>query len=132
MPLAQRLPAGGGFGEAVDHLPYLFDAGRRTEARDTDERSAQHRLADLGGHFGGSMDAVPSGLPEAPKTWHVCKFKTHDAKSFKTLQADGVAKAKPRHWAQLQVHMGLAGLDLARSVIEAEAPPPKLSEDPAW
>jgi len=59
------------------------------------------------------MDAVAIGLPEAPKTRHVCEFKTHSEKSFLALQKDGVATSKPAHWAQMQVYMHLAGLDRA-------------------
>jgi hypothetical protein len=43
-------------------------------------------VRDEAGHFGGSMDAVALGIPEAPKTWHLCEFKTHNAKSFADLQ----------------------------------------------
>ena len=65
------------------------------------------------GHFGGSMDAVAIGFPEAPKAWHVCEFKTHSAKSFAGLVKDGVAKSKPMHAAQMQVYMHLAGIERA-------------------
>ena len=53
------------------------------------------------------------GLPEAPATWHVCEFKTHSAKSFAKLKAEGVAASKPLHWSQMQAYMQLAGLDRA-------------------
>ena len=77
------------------------------------ETGRQWTLRDAGGHFGGSMDAVAIGVPEAPKAWHVCEFKTHSAKSFAKLQAEGVAASKPLHWAQMQAYMQLAGLDRA-------------------
>ena len=70
----------------------------------------------MGGHFGGSLDAVAIGLLEAPKTWHVVEFKTHSAKSFATLKKDGVERAQPRHWAQMQVYMHLAGITRAMYV----------------
>jgi len=103
----------------------LFDTGNLAEARfvadlrrvgvtvlDLDPASGrQWTLRDTGGHFGGSMDAVAIGLPEAPATWHICEFKTHSAKSFAKLKADGVAASKPLHWAQMQAYMQLAGLD---------------------
>lgn len=73
----------------------------------------QWTLRDAGGHFGGSMDAVAIGFLEAPKAWHVCEFKTHSAKSFAKLQADGVTISKPLHWAQMQAYMQLAGIDRA-------------------
>lgn len=73
----------------------------------------QWTLRDISGHFGGSMDAVGIGFPEAPKAWHVCEFKTHSAKSFAGLVKDGVEKSKPQHWAQMQVYMHLADIDRA-------------------
>ncbi len=65
------------------------------------------------GHFGGSFDGVGVGFPEAPKTWHLCEFKTHSEKSFKKLQSEGVEKSKPDHMAQMQVYMHLGGLTRA-------------------
>jgi hypothetical protein len=73
----------------------------------------QWKLRDASGHFGGSMDAVARGFPEAPKTWHVCEFKTHNAESFKKLKSEGVAAAKPLHWTQMQAYMHLSGIDRA-------------------
>jgi hypothetical protein len=73
----------------------------------------QWRVSAHGGHFGGSLDGVALGLLEAPKTWHVVEFKTHSAKSFASLTRDGVRKAKPRHWAQMQVYMHLTGITRA-------------------
>lgn len=81
------------------------------DVHDTDPGTgAQFVVRDDTGHFGGSMDGVALGLPEAPKTWHLLEFKTHSAKSFAELQAKGVQQAKPRHWAQMQTYMHLAGL----------------------
>jgi hypothetical protein len=73
----------------------------------------QWRVSAVGGHFGGSMDGVGHGIPEAPKAWHVLEFKTHNDKSFKELVKDGVAKAKPQHHAQMITYMGLADLERA-------------------
>ena len=108
----------------------LFDTGKREEDRlvrdlrrtgatvlDTDpETGRQWQVAALGGHFGGSLDAVAIGLLEAPRTWHVVEFKTHSAKSFATLKKDGVERAKPQHWAQMQVYMHLTGITRAMYV----------------
>jgi hypothetical protein len=105
----------------------LFDTGHREEERlvrdlrrigatvlDLDpETGRQWRVEAHGGHFGGSLDAVALGLPEAPRTWHAVEFKTHSAKSFRDLAAKGVAASKPRHWAQMQVYMHLTGLTRA-------------------
>ena len=105
----------------------LFETGNLAEARfvanlrrigvtvlDLDpDTGRQWNLRDAGGHFGGSMDAVAVGFPEAPKAWHVCEFKTHGHKSFAKLLAEGVERSKPLHWAQMQAYMHLAGIDRA-------------------
>ena len=79
----------------------LFETGQLEEARlvrnlratgatvlDVDpETGRQFRVEAVGGHFGGSLDAVAIGLIEAPKTWHVVEFKTHSARSFHELAA---------------------------------------------
>jgi hypothetical protein len=65
------------------------------------------------GHLGGSLDGVGLGIPEAPTTWHVIELKTHNARSFAELRTHGVQKAKPEHWAQMQVYMHLTGLTRA-------------------
>lgn len=106
----------------------LFETGRRAELRfveelraagvvvhDVDSRGQQYRVSaeSCGHHFGGSMDAAAQGLPEAPKAWHVVEFKTHGDKYFRELQAKGVQKSKPMHWAQMQVYMGLTDMDRA-------------------
>lgn len=77
------------------------------------ETGKQWQVSAVGGHFGGSMDGVVLGLPEAPKTWHVAEFKTHGEKSFAELKKRGVKEAKPLHYAQMQVYMGLGGLERA-------------------
>ena len=73
----------------------------------------QWRFSSLGGHFGGSMDAAILGLHEAPKTWHVGEFKTHNKKSFDLLVKDGVEKSKPKHYAQMQSYMHKSGMTRA-------------------
>jgi len=103
----------------------LFDTGKREEARVyeelrgigcevySDDGTAQFRVAEHGGHFGGSMDGVVVGIPEAPKTPHVLEIKTHSAKSFKEVVKKGVQVAKPQHFAQMQAYMALVNLDRA-------------------
>lgn len=104
----------------------LFETGQLEEPRivanlrrigvqvhETAPDGKQWRVSDVGGHFGGSMDAAAVGLPEAPKTWHVLEFKTHNDKSFKELTAKGVEDAKPMHYAQMQTYMGLTGMERA-------------------
>lgn len=155
----------------------LFERGQLEEARfvrelrgigaevlEVDpETGRQFMYVDVDGHFGGSMDGAACGIPEAPKTWHVLEFKTHNVKSFADLVAKGVREAKPEHWAQVQCYMGWSGMDRAlylavckntdelyserieadplafielvekaRRIINANEPPARLSNDPAW
>ncbi|NBT33633.1 MAG: oxidoreductase, partial [Rhodobacteraceae bacterium] len=105
----------------------LFDTGKREEARlleelrgigcevwDTDPATGdQWRVSACNGHFGGSLDGVAKGLPEAPKTAAVLEFKTHNDKSFMDLCKVKVQGAKPQHYVQMQVYMGLMQLDRA-------------------
>lgn len=104
----------------------LFSTGQLEEARivadlraigvqvyDTDVDGKQWRVSGIGGHLGGSMDAAVVGVPEAPKAWHVAEFKTHNQKSFDDLLKRRVQAAKPRHYAQMQVYMGLTEMDRA-------------------
>lgn len=123
----------------------------------------QFKVSTHGGHFSGSMDGIAEGILEAPKTAHVLEFKTHSDKSFKDLTKNGVEKAKPEHFAQMQVYMRLGKLtrafylavnknddslyserfkldktyadqliDKALSIITAEEPPKRISENPSW
>ncbi|MGY3265845.1 hypothetical protein [Lysobacter sp. HA35] len=108
----------------------LFDRGHREEPRfieelrgigcevwDVDPQSGQQfRFKAVAGHAAGGIDGVAVGLPEAPKTYHLLEFKTHGAKSFATLARDGVAKAKPEHWAQMQIYMRWAQLERAQYI----------------
>lgn len=77
------------------------------------EKPKQFRFSALGGHFGGSMDGCALGVPEAPKTWHVLEFKTHNAKSFTKLIKQEVEKAHPKHYAQMMTYMHLSGMKRA-------------------
>lgn len=108
----------------------LLETGQHQEARmiadlrrigvtiaDRQADGLQFRVSAIGGHFGGSMDAAGVGFPEAPRTWHVVEFKTSNAKAFKELQRDGVRKAKPMHFAQMQVYMALTGMDRAAYLV---------------
>lgn len=104
----------------------LFDTGKREEARlieelrgigatvwDTDENGEQWRVSACKGHFGGSLDGVAQGVPEAPKSTCVLEFKTHSDKSFMELVKKKVQGAKPQHYDQMQVYMGLMDIDRA-------------------
>lgn len=90
----------------------LRDAGVTVHQVDA-STGRQFNFRACGGHFGGSMDGACIGLPDAPKTWHVLEFKTHNRKSFADLQARGVALAKPEHFAQMQCYMMWTGMTRA-------------------
>jgi hypothetical protein len=95
----------------------LFQTGHREEARmiddlrrsgvevwETDpETGRQWGVEEVGGHFRGHLDGVALGVKEAPRTAHLLECKTHNAKSFAKLRAEGVRKSKPLHYAQMQV-----------------------------
>ncbi len=103
----------------------LFDRGKREEAvvaeelraigveLHTDEGGKQIDCRDEGGHFGGSVDGIGKGFPEAPKSWAILEVKTHSAKSFTEMRKLGVADSKPQHYAQMQIYMGLLGVERA-------------------
>ena len=102
----------------------LFETGDREEGRfvanlraigcevhDVDPATGrQFGFKAFGGHFGGHMDGCALGVPEAPATWHVAEFKTHNRKSFDKLKVFGVHRSKPVHYAQMQVYMHLSGM----------------------
>lgn len=108
----------------------LFDSGHVQEPRimadllatgakayDRDPATGkQFEVWTHGDHFGGSMDGCAIGLIEAPKTWHVLEFKTHSQKSYDKLVKDGVKKAKPRHYDQMTIYMGLTEMSRAMYV----------------
>jgi len=75
-----------------------------------DSNGEQFEVSALGGHFSGHMDGCAIRIPEAPKTWHVLEFKTHNAKSFAKLKKEGVEKSKLQHYEQCQVYMLLTGM----------------------
>lgn len=98
----------------------LFESGKREESRvlqnlrdcmfevlDTiDGKQINYSL--FGDHFGGSVDGMILGIPEAPKTWHLVELKTHNDRSFKDLVKKGVRESKPVYWAQMQMYMGMS------------------------
>lgn len=110
----------------------LFDTGKQEEPRMVQDLHSigcevfpldpatgdQFRIES--GHVHGYLDGVARGILEAPKTWHLLEFKTHSAKSFKELQKKGVKAAKPAHYAQCMLGMGLAQPKLERALYLAK------------
>lgn len=83
------------------------------ELHTTTEDGGQFSFQYLGGHFAGSMDGAISGIPEAPKTWHVWEAKSVSSKRFVQLVKEGVQKWSPEYYGQLQCYMGATGMDRA-------------------
>lgn len=73
------------------------------------ETGRQFQVSEVGGHFGGSMDGCGRGFEESSQ-WHVLEFKTSNAKKFATLKNQGVERAQPVHYAQMQTYMLLTGM----------------------
>lgn len=123
----------------------------------------QYNFVDVSGHFRGNADGIAQFIPTGGKRHHLCEFKTHGSKSFATLKKDGVKKAKPEHWIQMNTYMGWSNIDRAlylavnkdtdelhserlefdpiefertrakaASIIFAEQPPAKISNDPKF
>lgn len=104
----------------------LFQTGHLEEARVAADLRAigvelqtekpgggQWSISDFGGHFGGSVDGIGIGLPEAPKAWFVWENKSSNTKGFKELQSKGLQAAKPQHYAQATTYMGYLGIERA-------------------
>lgn len=107
---------------AIDgRIRRLFETGHREEERLIAELRAigitvegqQHGVEFADGHGKGHLDGAVLGLDEAPRTWHVFECKTHNTRSFKDVVAKGVKVSKPTHYAQVQMYMGLTGMERA-------------------
>lgn len=104
----------------------LFETGHREEARIVDDLKAagveidaldpatgqQFEAVFASGHGVAKLDGIiHAGLPDAPTKRHTFEAKTHNKKSFAKVLAEGVEKAKPQHFAQVQVGMEVFGID---------------------
>lgn len=75
---------------------------------------ADQTRVEFGSHVSGSIDGIiTAGVPEAPKAAHVLEIKTHARKSFDGVEKEGVEKAHPKHFTQVQVYMRGTGVDRA-------------------
>lgn len=70
----------------------------------------QFTVSAHGSHFGGSVDAVATNLPDLGSTPVLCEFKTHNLKSYTKLISEGLENSKPEHYKQCQIYMHLLGL----------------------
>ena len=75
---------------------------------------------DFGCHVKGHPDGlILSGVQEAPKAMHSLEIKSHNRDSFNELVKEGVEKAKPMHYAQMQGEMLGTSMKLGRKVDRA-------------
>lgn len=99
----------------------LFDTGNREESRLLDELAGigctvegqQHEVEFADGHGKGRLDAMVLGLEEAPKSWHVVDVKTAKTSKFAEMQKKGAGAVYPKYAAQMQLYMGLTGVERA-------------------
>jgi hypothetical protein len=96
----------------------LFNRGHKEESRiidwlrgagyvvyETDPLTAkQWQFSEYGEHYGGSCDGLASHPTYFPDQYIILEFKTHNEKSFKALQKEGVKKVKPEHYAQMSIY----------------------------
>ena len=90
----------------------LRRAGVKLKTKDPKTKK-QYRVTALGGHFGGSMDGRGRGFKEAPSIEHVWECKTSARIPWNAILKHGVEARKELHYAQMQVYMGLTGLEWA-------------------
>jgi len=96
---------------------YTVIADLRQSLIEVTECLDEQRQIDFGGHVKGSPDGVVYGIPESPKKEHLLEIKTHSKKSFDEVSTQGVQKAKPMHYTQMQV--GMLGRRLQRALYYA-------------
>jgi hypothetical protein len=65
----------------------------------------QQEEVSFGGHILGHIDGIATGVPGAEKTQHVFDAKSANRKRFEKVEKEGVAKAEPKNWVQLQGYM---------------------------
>jgi hypothetical protein len=73
----------------------------------------QERIRLVSGHVRGKIDGRAIGIPEAPKTEHLCEFKSSNASNFRALVEDKCKIAQPKHYVQCQIGMHMFGLTRA-------------------
>lgn len=70
----------------------------------------QDRIRQVHGFVRGKCDGKAMGIPEAPKTEHLCEFKSSNDKNFKDIVKKGCRVSKPTHYTQCQIGMHHFGL----------------------
>lgn len=73
--------------------------------KDNPEAMSTFRVKGVGGHYGGTCDAIAANVPGCPtKGYITVEMKTHNTKSFAKLKEEGLVKSKPMHFQQLQTY----------------------------
>lgn len=108
----------------------LFATGHREEARmiedlraagmdvwDRDESGEQFTFTSANGHLVCKVDGVVRGVPGDQHTPHLLEIKTANRGNFDRVARTGVRNAKPEHYVQITIGMGLADLSRALYVV---------------
>ena len=92
----------------------LRNAGIEVYDRDPKNTEQQIRYADpeCGWHFSLSLDGVGKGFKES-EAWHLIEIKSTNTKGYNDLLKNGIEKAKPIHYAQIQIYLKWSGLTRA-------------------
>lgn len=101
-------------------ITYLRGIG--FEVREFDENGKQFRISGAMGHYGGSLD----GMCKAPERYQLetdlvllNEFKTNNTgKGYSDVEDLGLAKAKPKHFAQMSQYGYARGLRYGLYMIE--------------
>lgn len=96
----------------------LFQRGHREEPIIVEDlkrigvvfHSDQEEVSFAHGHIKGHLDGIGENIPDAPKTPHLLEFKTMAEKYFKILKNNGLKKANPVYYCQVQCYMRLKKL----------------------
>lgn len=88
------------------------------EIVEADEFGRPYTVWSVGDHFGGTVEGAALRLPEAPKTWHVLQAEVLEHADFEAVETLGVQDARPLRYCQLQVLMGLTGMERAMYLAE--------------
>lgn len=100
-----------GYAEGIGFTIQEFDDAHKDEV---DKGKKQIRIAACKGHFGGSVDGI--GF-RSDVGYVLAEWKTQgigkQGKNFIKLEAEGVKKYKPVHWAQMSIYGYKLGLQYA-------------------
>lgn len=99
----------------------LFRRGHKEEETIIDDLKrigvsigAEQKRVNFAPHVSGAIDAIAqSGVPGDEFEQYLLEFKTHNKKSFDLLVKQGVKKAKPNHYVQMQLYIKGTGLKKA-------------------